>query len=332
MKAKNLKFMASRFFSDLTKHSTYTITDDNKNTDLKDYYFQFEEDPGKLNKLIVKLDDRGIPLNTSYIDVEKPRLHYYPISIGQFGLALFSSYSKSNEDPKKEQFLNIADWFLENINLDEQIGTFWLTDIPKPEYKVDGPWKSAFAQSRALSILLRAWQLTGDGKYFKHCTEALKPYTFDISDGGVSAHQKDGHPFYEEYVASEPTMVLDGHLFSLFGIFDFLRAVPKSDKSYTMAERIFTEGVKSLEHWLPTYDLGFWVRFNYCQMDHYPETDPCTINYLKLIIAQLNIINRLSPSHIIKEYMDKFQSYDNKSNYLRMYPLKYKALKQLRRL
>ena len=227
MKAKNLKFMASRFFSDLTKHSTYTITDDNENSDLNDYYFQFEEDPEKLNKLIVKFDDRGIPLNTSYIDVETSRIHYYPISIGQFGLALFSSYIKNNDQSKKNQFINIADWFLENINQDEQIGTYWLTDIPKPEYKVVEPWKSAFAQSRALSILLRAWQLTGDAKYFNHCTEALKPYTFDISNGGVSAHHKDGHPFYEEYVASEPTMVLDGHLFSLFGIFDYLRSCTK---------------------------------------------------------------------------------------------------------
>ena len=67
-------------------------------------------------------------------------------------------------------------------------------------------------------------------------------------------------------------------------------------------------------------------------MDHYPEIDPCTISYLKLVIAQLKIINRLSPGDVISEYIDKFQSYDNKSNYLRMYPVKYKALKQLRRL
>ena len=324
--------MARRFISDLTNHSTYSITEDNNNTNLKDYYFQFEEDPGKLNKLIVKFDDRGIPLNTSYIDVETPRLHYYPISIGQFGLALYSSYTKSGDESKKIQFINIADWFLENINQDEQIGTYWLTDIPKPEYKVDEPWKSAFVQSRGLSVLLRAWQLTGDSKYFKHCANALTPYTLDITDGGVSAHQKDGHPFYEEYVASEPTMVLDGHLFSLFGIYDYLRAVPKSDNSYPLAQKIYSDGVSSLEYWLPTFDLGYWVRFNYCQMDHYPEIDPCTISYLKLVIAQLNIINRLSPGDVISKYIDKFQSYDNKSNYLRMYPVKYKALKQLRRV
>jgi hypothetical protein len=332
MRTKNLKFMARRFISDLTNHSTYSITEDNNNSQLKDYYFQFEENPEKLNKLIVQFDDNGIPLNTSYIDVEKTKIHYYPISIGQFGLALFSSYVRNNDKSKKNQFINIAEWFMQNVIQDEKIGAYWLTDVPKPEYKVNKPWKSAFVQSRALSILLRAWQLTGDEKYFAICSQALRPYTIDILDDGVSAHQKDGHPFYEEYVASEPTMVLDGHLFSLFGVYDYLRAVPKSDQSYSLAQKIFSDGVDSLDYWLPKFDLGYWVRFNYCQMDHYPKIDPCTINYLKLVIAQLNIINQLSPGHKLKEYINKFHSYDNKSNYLRMYPVKYKALKQLRRL
>jgi hypothetical protein len=332
MKVKNLKFMAGRFFSDLARSTTYDINEDNKSSELSDYYFLFEEDPEKLNKLIVKFDERGIPLNTSYIDVESPRLHYYPISIGQFGLALFSNYKSGGDESKQVQFLNIADWFIENLKQDEQIGTFWLTDIPKPEYKVDTPWKSAFAQSRALSILLRAWQLTGNTKYFSQCSKALIPFTIDIRDGGVTAYHKEGHPFYEEYVASQPTMVLDGHFFSLFGVYDFLRAVPKSDGSYPMAQKIFTDGVRSLKHWLPTYDLGYWVRFNYCRMDHYPDVDPCTIGYLKLVIAQLEIINRLSPAEIFDIYIEKFRSYDNKSNYMRMYPVKYRALKQLRRV
>ncbi|MCK5076947.1 MAG: hypothetical protein KAR38_11260, partial [Calditrichia bacterium] len=33
-------------------------------------------------------------------------------------------------------------------------------------------------------------------------------------------------PFYEEYTAEYPTLVLNGHIFALFGICDFVRAFP----------------------------------------------------------------------------------------------------------
>jgi hypothetical protein len=115
--------------------------------------------------LLKQFDENGIPLNSTYIDVKTPRLHYYPISIGQFGLAVFHSFIKTGQKEKREHFLRIANWFMENAVTDERLGTYWLTDIPKPEYGVEHPWKSAFAQSRALSILLRAWQITDDRRY-----------------------------------------------------------------------------------------------------------------------------------------------------------------------
>jgi len=332
MKVKNVLFMIQRLYSDIINQATYDISDDIHSENLSDYYFKFKDDPQKLNKLIVSFDDQGVPLNTSYIDVENPRLHYYPISIGQYGLATFSAFKRSGDEAKKRQFINIANWFVENLHHDSNLGVYWLTDIPKPEYKVSSPWKSAFVQSRGLSILLRAWQLTGNDEYFKLCHKALLPYTFDITDGGVSAHLKTGNPFYEEYVASQPTMVLDGHLFALFGVYDYLRAVPKSELSYPLAEQIFKDGISGLEYWLPKFDLGFWVRFNLCQMDHYPTVDPCTIGYLKLIIAQLKIMETIHPSEILKRHQIKFHGYDKKSNYLRMYQVKYKALKKLRRI
>ena len=68
--------------------------------------------------------------------------------------------------------------------------------------------------------------MTGEAKYIEAAKMALEPFRFDITEGGVTAYANDSHPFYEEYVANEPTMVLDGHIFSLFGLYDFVRAVP----------------------------------------------------------------------------------------------------------
>lgn len=316
------------------KREFYGVSTELTSATLGFYYFSFEEDFSKLNKLLKEFDEDGIPLNTTYIDVEAPRLHYYPISIGQYGLAVFHSYLKTRLSDKREHFLRIADWFVKNVVLDEKLGAFWLTDVPKPEYRVEKPWKSAFTQSRAISILLRAWRITGDPHYLELATKALRPFTYDISEGGVSANLLSGQPFFEEYVASEPTMVLDGHIFALFGLFDFVRSVtPDVDPSgHELAKQIFQSGVDSLLRWLPEYDMGFWVRFNLCRMEHYPAVDPCTIGYLRLVAEQLKILTQLSGQAKFQQYAEKFTKYDRLMNILRMYGVKYKALRQLNRL
>ena len=315
----------------------YPIPENIKSQNLDYYYFKFSEKElldGTHQALLKTFDENGIPLNTAYIDVEEPNLHYYPISIGQFGLAVFHSYLETKAKEKKLHFLRIADWFCDNVTMDEKLGAYWLTDVPKPEYKVEKAWKSAFSQSRALSILLRAWQTDENDKYLDLCKKALIPFTFDISDGGVSANLKNGFPFYEEYVASEPTMVFDGHIFSMFGLYDFIRAVPANidSKSHNMAKSLFEYGIKSLIHFFPEYDMGFWLRFNLCKMPHYPKIDPCTIGYIRLVNLQLKILYEISENESLLGFHNKITGYDNFINIIKMYFIKYKALKTLNRL
>ncbi len=334
MKIKKALFMLSKLKADIrNKSEPYKISNDLRSQKLGEYYFLFEEDPSKLNRLITEFDEQGIPVNSAYIDVKNGKPHYYPISIGQYALAVFNGFIHTDSEEKKNQFLRIADWFQKNKTVDETLGTFWFTDIPKPEYKVDKPWMSAFTQSRAISVMLRAWQLTGNEEYLQSATGAMAPFTISQKEGGVSAITKHGK-FYEEYVASEPTMVLDGHIFSLLGLYDYYRAVTEeNDKTNNLLSKdLFDEGVESLIKWLPEYDMGYWLRFNMCKMNHYPEVDPCTIGYLRLVVLQLKLLYKIIGIRELIDFADKFETYDRLPNILRMYPVKYKALKKLNRL
>ncbi|MBU1679649.1 MAG: D-glucuronyl C5-epimerase family protein, partial [Bacteroidetes bacterium] len=271
--------------------------------------------------------ENGVPLNTSYVDVAEPRLHYYPISIGQYSLAVYNSYVETGSEEKKEHFMRIADWFVINAVQGSNLGAYWLTEIPKPEYKVFSPWKSAFTQSRAISVLLRAWQITNEEKYLSIAASALNPFKFDISQGGVSVI-RNSTKFYEEYVAAEPTLVLDGHIFSMLGLYDFIRAVPENQ----LAKDLFNDGINALIKFLPEFDMGYWLRFNLCQMEHYPQIDPCTIGYLRLVLIQLKLLYEITKNDEFIKYYNKFKRYDKPGNILRMYLVKYKALKKLNRL
>lgn len=307
---------------------------DCRGQELSRYYINFKGAPDKLNALIADFDDDGVPLNTTYIDVEEKKLHYYPISIGQYALAVFHTYLDTKDEAKKAHFLRIADWFYSARIEDDKLGVYWLTDVPKPEYGVTEAWKSGFSQSRGLSVLLRAWQLTGDEKYLSVAKKALIPFTYDIKEGGVAVDLMADSAIYEEYVAAKPTRVLDGHGFCLFGIYDAVRAITSEvdEEFHQLAQELFNKGVKGLERRLPDYDMGYWMKFNICELDFYPENDPCTIGYLRLVTAQLQILHQISGLAILDTYAKKMKGYDRLPNIIKMYKEKFTALKKMNRL
>lgn len=320
-------FMARKLIKDIKRDKDiYKLTDDLHNERLGEYYFLMDEQEllaGHSQNYF--FDEQGIPVIPSYIDVDDDRLIYYPISIGQYGLAIFHAWLKSRSDNDKTRFLKIVDWFYDNRVQDEK-GVYWLSDVPKPEYRITDPWPSAFSQSRGLSILLRGWQITGEAKYRETAEKALIIFDIDAKDGGVTSSTDFG-PFYEEYPTVFPTMVLDGFFFSLCGLYDAARAL-KSDK----AKLLFKVGIETIKKWLPRYDLGYWMRYNYCREDFYPDPDPATIGYLRLVITQLKLFSTLTGDPELLTWAEHFSQYDRLPNILKMYTVKYKALKKMNRL
>ncbi|MDR0544217.1 MAG: D-glucuronyl C5-epimerase family protein [Odoribacteraceae bacterium] len=334
MNVKKSIFMLRKLSRDLRANRRMPLNMDVSPGDLGYYYIKFEEKRSRLNRLIHSFDDQGVPLNTTYIDVSPPRLHYYPISIGQYALALFHTWLATGDPRKRDHFLRLAGWFARNAREEPDGGVHWLTDISKPEFGVHRPWKSAFVQGRAISVLARAWQLTGDDRYLRLATSALLPFTRDISEGGVSVDRTTGETFYEEYVAAAPTRILDGHAFALFGLLDYARAVPPvvCPDGHRLSLRLFDEGVEGLIRQFPRFDLGFWLRFNRCDLPAYPQDDPCTIGYLRLVRHQLLVLHRATAREELLHFAEKCQHYDSLPNILKMYRLKLRALKKLNRL
>ena len=333
--------MLNKFATDLkSPRERYAISHDLHSNELKHYYFIFEE--GRVSKgndqaLISKFDKDGIPINKTYIDVKDKDYVYFPISIGQMGLAVFHTYLQTKSEQDKKRFLKFVDWYYDNADENEELGVRWLTDVSLPQYKNFNAWQSAFSQSRGISILLRGYQITGKNppeadqpqaeKYSEMAEKALIPFTKSVEDGGVTSFTKWG-PFYEEYTAEVPTLVLNGMIFALCGIYDFRRVFPENK----LAKKIFDDGILTLKNILPKYDLGYWSRYNLCKADWYPKIDPATISYQRLHITQLLMLHKLTGENIFAEYAEKFRKQDTLFNVLKMYFVKYKALKKLHRI
>ncbi|MBD3287928.1 hypothetical protein GF337_03920, partial [candidate division KSB1 bacterium] len=168
-------FMLRKFHKDITRdREIYKISDDLHSDILGEYYFIMTEDQMLAgHSQQYHFDADGIPIIPAYIDVAEQRLLYYPISIGQYGLAIWHTFLRTDSANDRERFLKIADWFVDNAIRDNKLGAYWLTNVDKPAYRIKGPWKSAFSQARAINICMRAYQLTGDKKYEKISELAL---------------------------------------------------------------------------------------------------------------------------------------------------------------
>ncbi len=327
-KAEKYVFMARKFVKDILRDKDiYKLTDDLHGRELNEYYFLIDEQELlRGHSQNYHFDPEGIPVIPTYIDVPDSRLIYYPISIGQYGLAIYHTFLKTGAEADRHRFLKIADWFFDNRKSDARLGDYWLTDVPRPEFRINKPWPSAFSQSRAISILLRGYQMTGQERYLETAGNALKIFRIPAAEGGVTTFTNNG-PFYEEYPAAFPTMVLDGMFFSLCGLYDYQRVMQDD-----VSRELFDAGISCAEKFLPEYDLGFWIRYNYCREDFYPAVDPATIGYLRLVTNQLELFHRITGSTVLKAYAVRWRQYDRLPNILRMYYLKYKALKKLNRL
>ena len=329
-KIQKTVFMLRKLKKDITKdRNIYDLSDNVSSPTLGEYYFIMTEEmmlAGHSQNF--HFDEEGIPIIPSYIDVEEQKMVYYPISIGQYGLAIWNTYLRTQSDVDRDRFIKIVKWFFNNNIKDKKLGAYWLTDVDKPAYHIKKPWKSAFSQARAINILLRGFQLTDKIEYKDLAEEALPAFLYAIKDGGVTTFTEEG-PFYEEYPSPDvPVLVLNGMIFALCGIFDYIRV----DKDHELANEIFSKGVSTLERLLPRYDMCFWSKYSLCGAEFHAHVDPASISYHHLHIIQLELMYRLTDNAIFKEYKEKWKKYVSNWNIVKMYMYKYRALRKMNRL
>ena len=74
------------------------------------------------------------------------------------------------------------------------------------------------------------------------------------------------------------------------------------------------------------------MRFGICDLPDYPNEDPCTMGYMRLIRVQLRITAALSGSALLNTYADKIDAYMNIRGISGMIKYKIRALRRLDRI
>ena len=282
---RRLPFFAHRFLRDLSSPLRYgSNTDDVNGASLGRYYLVFDEEELK-RSIDFHFDAEGIPIIPTYVDVEPRRLHYYPITIGQYALAIFHTWLRSSREDDRRRFLRLADWFVEQQAQDG----CWYAQTDMPLYRLRAPWPSAMAQGRGLSVLTRAWQGTSDEKYIASARRALAAFSVPVAQGGIT-DTYDGRITYEEYPARPAPHVLNGMIFALFGIWDLVRAQPDDAR----AAELFERGAATVEALLPRYDTGWWSLYDLYHLEAATPRNPCTAHYHDIHVKQLTVMHAIT--------------------------------------
>ena len=98
-------------------------------------------------------------------------------------------------------------------------------------------------QGQALSFYIRYFQLTNNEYYLLQAEKIVAFFDLNVEDGGFKRIDKNGNLWYEEYPSSEPSYVLNGFIFALYGLIDFYR-VTNDQKVKKTIDSCFSTSLK----------------------------------------------------------------------------------------
>jgi heparosan-N-sulfate-glucuronate 5-epimerase len=263
--------------------------------ELGEYYMDFSRKAGYSGPH----DSVGLPL----LDYRgRLGLQYNPIAIAQWGLGNHTFFHHTGGPERREKFLAASDWLV--AHLEQNPSGVWVWNHYFDwEYRtlLKAPWYSALAQGQGISCLVRASQETRSDEYLRAAERAFTSFLRPTSDGGVSFTDEQENLWFEEYIVSPPTHILNGFLWAAWGVYDYFLATRSAP-----AQRLFAAAVQTLKANLGRYDLGFWSL--------YEESDtvlPMLASpfYHRLQIVQLRVMHCLTGEEIFARFADRWETY-----------------------
>ena len=276
-------------------HETPTENLNASPTELGEYYMLFAEKADYKGPY----DANGIPQLDYHGHIG---LQYNPIAIAQYGLGNYNLWRRTSDPIRREKFFRIADWLCANLETNPHGLAVWNHHFDW-EYRdtLRAPWYSALAQGQGVSVLLRAHKESGNPTYLDAARRAFTTFEEPITKGGVAFTDNSGDLWFEEYLVSPPTHILNGFIWALWGVHDY--SVATGD---TSASDLFQRGIRTLVRNLGRYDLGFWSLY-----EQSGTLLPMVASdfYHQLHIVQLRTMYRLTNQQIFAQFADRWESF-----------------------
>jgi len=244
-------------------------------------------------------DSAGIPLLNYHGKIGR---QYNPIAIAQYGLGNYNLFRRTADPACRRKFFLAADWLGSHLEINAHGLPVWNHHFDW-EYRdtLKAPWYSALAQGQGISLLVRAYKESGDARYPDAAQRALASFCRPIAEGGVAFTDDRGDLWFEEYIVSPPTHILNGFIWASWGIYDYFLAT--GDAS---SQELFSRAARTLLNNLDRYDLGFWSLYEQSGTRLPMVASPF---YHQLHIVQLRVMHRLTGEDTFARVANRWESY-----------------------
>jgi heparosan-N-sulfate-glucuronate 5-epimerase len=274
-----------------------------RESNLQEYYVSFKNwVPYVESGSFGPLDDDGIPLvdYDTYAGMSGIGRVHFPVTVAQYALGLFETWLETGQEKLRDKFLKQVRWLESNAEPVGDVAVVWPARFDFPVYGLKAPWISSMAQSQVASVLLRAWQLEKKDELRNIARKAMACFSVPAGEpGGVRFVDDDGDVWFEEYVTSPPAHVLNGFIFSLFGLLDLSRAT--SDEA---ALRLWQQGIATLEQKLELYDTGYWSRYDLLR-----DCVASEFYHGNVHVPLLRVLHLVSGKSVFMHFADRWEQY-----------------------
>ena len=160
---------------------------------------------------------------------EDSRLYYHPVQMSNWGLALHDNWKTTGNAGFLQLAIKHADRIIEEaVYIDGVMYLlynfdFRLHQLSDPIDFLPAPWYSGMAQGRAMALFVRLYKELGDEKYLQACHDMFPSFLRIRGEYEMFTAEVDPANFYwiEEYPRSVPTQVLNGFVYSLYGLYEY---------------------------------------------------------------------------------------------------------------
>jgi len=262
---------------------------------LGEYYMLFAEKADYAGPF----DGSGIPLLDYHGRIG---LQHNPIAIAQWGLGNYNLFRRGAGDECCAKFIAASDWLCAHLEKNAFGLAVWNHHFDW-EYRVPlkAPWYSGLAQGLGISLLVRAHQQTSESKYLEVAEHVFVSFLKSTDEGGVSFIDSRGNTWFEEYIVSPPTHILNGFIWAAWGVYDYFLATQS-----TAAHGLFNAAVETQRANLDRYDLGFWSLYEQSETVLPMIASPF---YHRLHVVQLRVMHRITGHAEFLRFADKWENY-----------------------
>jgi heparosan-N-sulfate-glucuronate 5-epimerase len=245
-------------------------------------------------------DENGVPMNAG-----PNGRYYYPINIAQYGFMLHADWLETGAADTLAS-LESCLAALERLKTEDGQHCVWWHDFYEEKYGVEPPWASAMAQGELISLYLRLGQALERPALLESAYKAYRFMHVPFEEGGVRRRDKQGNLWLEEYPSQEPSFVLNGFIYALFGLYDLYRV-----GGYPDVKQDIDACLDTLVARLPDFDSGYWTNYDL------QKRELVRYYYQKNVhVPQMAVLEALTGNPLFGHYRRRWQRQVAPLNYL----------------